>query len=104
MLEGDNGAESVDNTEVDLERREVLASLAKYTAMAGASTVVLTASASVSVASVSGSGGQNPGNNKPVGKAPFSGTQGQVPSGRLMREAPSIRFPKDLPSRNREIH
>lgn len=68
---------------VDLSRREVLASLAKYSAtVAGASAVVLTASASVSVASISG-GGQNPGNDRPVGNAPFDGTRGQVPSGRI---------------------
>ncbi|WP_139188601.1 hypothetical protein [Aliiruegeria lutimaris] len=67
---------------VDLERRDVLASLAKYSAtVAGSSTVVLSASASVSVASISGGGGQNPGNSKPVGNAPFDGTRGQVPSG-----------------------
>ena len=67
----------------DLDRREVLASLAKYSAtIAGASTLVLTASASVSMASVSG-GGQNPGNNMPVGNSPFNGTRGQVPSGRI---------------------
>lgn len=66
-----------------LDRREVLASLAKYSAtVAGASAVILTASASVSLASVSG-GGQNPGNNKPVGKSPFDGTRGQVPSGKI---------------------
>ena len=54
--------------DVDLNRREVLASLAKYSAtVAGASVVVLTASASVSVASISGGGGQNPGNGKPGG-------------------------------------
>lgn len=85
--------------EVDLERREVLASLAKYSAtVAGASAVVLTASASVSAASVSGGdtgrpgrdtgrpggdrGGQNPGNDKPVGRAPSDGRRGDVPSGR----------------------
>lgn len=70
--------------DVDLNRREVLASLAKYSAtVAGASAVVLTASASVSVASISGGGGQNPGNGKPVGKSPFNGTRGQVPSGKI---------------------
>ncbi len=75
---------------VDLERRDVLAALAKYSAtVAAASTVVLSASASVSVASVSGMGGQNPGNSKPVGEAPFGGTRGEVPSGR----------PRDIPSR-----
>lgn len=42
---------------VDLNRREVLASLAKYSAVVtGASTIVLTASSSVSLASVSGGG------------------------------------------------
>lgn len=70
--------------DVDLDRREVLASLAKYSAtVAGASAVVLTASASVSMASVSGRGRQNPGNNKPVGRSPFNGTRGQVPSGKI---------------------
>ena len=85
--------------EVDLERREVLASLAKYSAtIAGASAIVLTASASVSASSVSGGhtgrpdrdtglpdgdgGGQNPGNDKPVGRAPLDGRRGEVPSGR----------------------
>lgn len=92
----------VGSDEVDLDRREVLASLAKYSAtVAGASAVVLTASASVSAASVSGGGpgrpggdtgrpsldpgrpgGQNPGNDKPVGRAPFDGRRGEVPSGR----------------------
>lgn len=87
-MRDDQEPESIGTDSVDLGRREVLASLAKYSAVvAGASTVVLTASSSVSLASVSGGGGggrggQNPGNNKPVGNAPFNGTRGQVPSGR----------------------
>lgn len=86
MRDENQNSASSENDDVDLNRREVLASLAKYSAaVAGASTVVLTASASVSLASVSGGGGggQNPGNSKPVGKAPFNGTRGQVPSGRI---------------------
>ena len=84
----DDNPSSVEDRDqaVDLGRREVLASLAKYSAtVAGASTVVLTASASVAVASISGGGGggQNPGNNMPVGNSPFNGTRGQVPSGRI---------------------
>lgn len=79
-LDSDIGGSDV----VDLDRREVLASLAKYTAtVAGASTVLLSASASVSIASISGGGGQNPGNSKPVGNAPYNGTRGQVPSGKI---------------------
>lgn len=51
--------------DVDLDRREVLASLAKYSAtVAGASTVVLSASASVSLASISGSGGDHGGGGR----------------------------------------
>lgn len=48
-----------DGESVDIERREVLGALAKYAGVAGASTVVLSASASVSLASVSGHVGGN---------------------------------------------
>ena len=90
MSDEDPNSECGRDDVVDLDRREVLASLAKYSAtVAGASTLVLTASASVSRASFSGGGGnhggggQNPGNSKPVGNSPFNGTRGQVPSGRI---------------------
>ena len=95
MREKNQNSDLAGSDEVDLDRREVLASLAKYSAtVAGASAVVLTASASVSAASVSGGGGdtgrpgrgdrggQNPGNDRPVGNSPFNGTRGDVPSGR----------------------
>ena len=88
MRHTNQGPDSAVGCDVDLDRREVLAALTKYSAVvAGASTVVLTASASVSLASVSGSGSsrgpQNPGNSKGVGRSPFGGTRGQVPSGKV---------------------
>lgn len=55
MENSESDSNCAQSDDVDLARREVLASLAKYTAtVAGASTVLLTASASVSVASISG--------------------------------------------------
>ena len=86
MCDDQNSGPSGDSG-LDLNRREVLASLVKYSAaVAGASTVLLTASSSVSLASVSGGEGggrgENPRNNKPVGNASFDGPRGQVPSGR----------------------
>lgn len=85
---------SADGDDVDLDRRDVLASLAKYSAtVAGASTVVLTASASVSLASVSG-GGRDTGKGKPKGDMPGNaggGTPGKpkgTPPGAGRREGP----------------
>lgn len=71
--------------DVDLDRREVLVSLAKYSAtIAGASTVVLSASASVSLASISGGGPKRdpggPSRDPGVGRSSSDGTRGQVPS------------------------
>lgn len=85
-----NGLKTENQTNVaSPDRREALKAIAKYSAsVAGASTVILSASASVSQASVSGQAGggactnQNPGNGKCVGNAPFDGERGQVPSGR----------------------
>lgn len=77
---------------VDLERREVLASLAKYSAtLAGSSAVVLTASASVSMASISGDGGRDTGKkrfgdsifkDKRGGDSGFKNPRGDVPRDR----------------------
>lgn len=78
---------------VDLERREVLASLAKYSAtLAGSSAVVLTASASVSMASISGVGGRDTG-IKRGGDTGFKNPRGDVPGNRAANgDNPSRKF------------